>query len=65
MAQERYRYQLHVDDLPSATKELHENPETHKLELEDDFNEGIHVGKHFEDGTVILYNHLAMTVKTH
>ena len=57
-----YRYQLFIDDLPNATMEV--NPDS--KELEANFKEGIYVGKlDRSDGSLLIYNHLAMTVKTH
>ena len=51
----RYRYQLFIDDLPNATME---NGEAN-------YKEGIYVGLHQRDGSYLLYNHLALEVKTH
>ena len=60
MINERYRYQLFVDDLPSATMEMNDEGE-----LEANFKEGLFVGKKYNDGSYVIYNHLDITVKTH
>ena len=60
MINERYRYQLFIDDLPNATMEKNEDGE-----LEANFKEGLYIGKKYEDGSYIMYNHLDITVKTH
>ena len=60
MIAERYRYQLFIDDLPNATMEKNEDGE-----LEASYKEGLYIGKKYEDGSYIIYNHLDITVKTH
>ena len=46
MINERYRYQLFIDDLPNATME--ENDEG---EMEPNYKEGLYVGRKNEDGS--------------
>lgn len=66
MIRRRYRYQLMLDHLPSATETYTSDGDKDGEEhLIDDYEEGIQVGEFLEDGSVILYNHLAITVKTH
>ena len=60
MIHEKYRYQLFIDDLPNATMEKNEDGE-----LEANFKEGLYIGTRKEDNSMIIYNHLDMTVKTH
>ena len=62
MTKHGYRYRLYLDNLPSATMVREE--ETGKIIP--NYDDGIPVGVYNEkDDTVMLYNHLSMTVLTH
>ena len=59
MINERYRYQLFIDNLPNATMDRND-----KNELEANFKEGLFIGE-CTNGSCKIFNHLDITIKTH
>ena len=60
MIENDYRYRLYIDDLPSSTMERDDEGE-----FITDYDDGIPVGEYDEeDGRIMIYNHLVMTILT-
>ena len=61
MIKHRYKYKLYIDDLQSATVRRNKNGDK-----ETDHEEGIPIGVwDSTDNSVIVFNHLNMTIYTH
>ena len=65
MVEHEFLYRLYVDDLPSATM-VHDPDDPDKNMVHPDYDDGIPVGVYNEkDGSIMIYNHLKMTILTH